>query len=251
MKSQLKDVRNFYNQVKANADFDYGALAQQFGDHDILSDPPPQFQKIRLPFFGNLDLTLVAVDMSQSEWFGSLSSVAKPNDDGKYGKSQVVFMARETPVLEKAGYKAIEFGPFAGLVVLSCHQSCHKNLFGHPAEYYANDQWQKRSPQEFVTDLLPRLIKNAIPRFFPAGLHEYPFGADHLVKVFARDTTKVGGHYRYGPGGQKEAMAVFQSLSKIILEREQGNVHVEGYIESGGIMFVLPAFGRPHVAFRQ
>lgn len=238
----LDNIKDFYRHVEELGKFDFEELAADFANHDIFANPP-QGHICTLPFFGEIELFLVAI----TDTWTDRASIAI--DDGKYKySSRVVFLARITPILEGAGYEIIKYGPFAGMVELSCNQSRHSCLFGHPAERPGRDlNWQRRTPQEFIVELLPRLVKNAISRFYPKELHEYPFDDDTPVEVFVKDTNKIGGYSRRSTG--KEAYEVFHHLSDLIYAEEHDNVNITGYIQAGNIRWVIPAFGKDYVCF--
>jgi len=235
----LEKVKKFYQQVEFFGKFDFESLAAEFQNHDVFANPP-QFHKIVLPFLGQVELGLVAI---QKSW-----PLKVAIDDGKYNyESKVSFLAKETETLREAGYEMFSRGPFAGHCELSCEQSSHSNLFGHPASYSGRDHWQLRSSAEFVTKKLPELLKNAISRFYPAELHQFPFDESQYVEVFVKDSTKVGGITVASIAAN--AMDAWNEGAEKILSRERGNANVSGYIKAGGIMFVLPAFGKNYVAF--
>lgn len=243
----LDSVHNFYQNVELMNDFNFQDVADLFSDHDIFADPPRLYE-VTLPFLGEIELGLAAIRGNHT-W---LRDVAV--DDGEYRyKSEVVFFARQNEVLAAAGYTPDSHnGPFAGMVKLSGHQSYHGNLFGHPTTYskMSPDRsitWGTRRVEEFCTDTLPRLIKNAIPRFYPRELHIFPFDDQDSVEVMAKDTTKIGGHTVYC--NAKEAFDVYRSLSDSLYTENRGNVHICGHIRHGNILFVIPAFGKNHVAF--
>jgi hypothetical protein len=241
----LNMVKNFYKNVEALTNFDFEALASKFASHDIFANPPVGIVT-DLPFFGEVELFLVAVAMDTSKWLGR-SEIAVDDGEYQYG-SQVAFLAKATPILEQAGYEIFQFGPFAGMVALSGGQGCHSNLFGHPAKYYYGDgKWALKSPGEFVTGNLKAIIKDAVNRFYPDELHEYPFDPETVVEVFAQDVNKIGGYTEISNGG--EAMEVYHRLSDMIYEKEDGNVNIAGYIQAGNVRYVIPAFGNNHVAF--
>ena len=242
--NDLTTVKNFYEQVERQAQFDYQALAQEFQGHDIFANPP-QMHKIALPFFGNLELGLVAIRLpdTPSKWLGRGAAIAE--EDGKYHYgSRVSFMAIINDTLNRHGYEALPSGPFAGMVELSCR---HSTLFGHPARHFGGGSWPRRSVAEFVTKLLPRLVNNAVKRFYPHELHQFPFDDDQPVLVFAKDVDKIGGYKWRTTAGK--AMEAFRKGAQFIRDRERGNALVSGHIQRGNVTWVIPAFGRNHVAF--
>jgi hypothetical protein len=244
MMKDLTIVQKFYKNVEALTNFDFEALASKFANYDIFANPPVGIVT-DLPFFGEIELFLVAVALPEpSKWLGR-SEIAV--DDGEYSySSRVVFLARSTPILEQAGYEIFQFGPFAGMVDLSGGQGNHSNLFGHPAKYYSDGKWALKSPGEFVTGNLRAIIKDAVKRFFPAELHEYPFDPETVVKVFAQDINKIGGYTEISSAAA--ALEVYHRLAAMIYDKESGNVNISGHIQAGNVCYVIPAFGKNHVA---
>lgn len=251
----LDSVKNFYHQVKFEAEFDYASIADAFEQHDVFANPP-QFHKVALPYFGEVELTLVAIQ--QPDYPNkSLSHCKIAQDEGgsefgdgkyKYG-SRVSFLAKPTPTLAAAGFKPEpEYaGAFAGLIDLTCNQGTHSALFGHPMKYFGGGKWPKKTVSEFCTNNLSDIVKYHRDRFFPKELHEYPFEDGALVKVFAQDTTKIGGYERQTVA--EKAMDAFSELFDIIYTKERGNVNVCGYVAANGVRWIIPAFGKNHVAF--
>jgi hypothetical protein len=245
MMKDLTIVKNFYKNVEALEGFDFEALASKFASHDIFANPPVGIVA-NLPFLGEVELFLVAVALDTSKWLAR-SEIAV--DDGEYSySSRVVFLAKATPILEQAGYEIFQFGPFAGMVALSGGQGNHSNIFGHPAKYYYGDgKWALKSPGEFVTGNLRAIIKDAVKRFYPTELHEYPFDTETSVKVFVQDTNKIGGYTEISSAAA--AMEVYHRLAAKIYEKESGNVNISGHIQAGNVRYVIPAFGNNYVAF--
>lgn len=248
----LDSVRDFYKQVKLEAKFDYALVAEQFEQHNVFANPP-QFHKVTLPYLGEVQLTLIAIQ--QPDYPNkSLSHCKIAQDEGdselgdgkyKYG-SRVSFLAKPTPTLLGAGFKPEYAAAFAGLVDLTCVQGTHNRLFGHPMEHFGGGKWPKKTPAEFCTSNLSDIVKYHRGRFFPEALHEYPFEPGEPVKVFAQDVTKIGGYTRQTVA--EKAMDVFSELSDRIYTKERGNVNVCGYVAADSARWVIPAFGKNYVA---
>lgn len=254
----LGSVRDFYKQVKLEAKFDYTSVAEVFETHNVFANPP-EFHKVRLPYLGEVELTLIAIQ--QPDYPNkSLSHCKIARDEGerkvgdtstahKYSySSRVSFLAKPTPTLAAAGFKPEpEYaGVFAGLVDLTCVQGTHSNLFGHPMSYFGGGKWPRKSPADFCTQNLPDIVKYHRNKFYPKELHEYPFENGEHVEVFAQDITKVGGYSCQTVA--ENAMDVFHNLFKMIYKKERGNVNVAGYVKSGKVSWIIPAFGKNHVA---
>lgn len=251
----LASVKNFYRQVRFEAEFDYASIASAFEQHDVFATP--QFYKVTLPYLGKVELTLIAIQ--QPDYPNkSLShcKIAQNEGDSEFGDgkykygSRVSFMAKPTPTLLAAGFKPEpEYaGEFAGLVDLTCNQGTHSNLFGHPLQHFGGGKWPKKSPAEFCVTNLPDIVGYHRRRFYPKELHEYPFGDGQAVTVTAKDTTKVGGYTRQTTA--EKAMDVFRELFEIIYAKERGNVIVSGHVAAGDVLWIIPAFGKSHVALR-
>lgn len=255
----LDGVKRFYEQVKIEAEFDYAELAEEFENHDVFANPP-QFHKVALPFLGDVELTLIAVNLScPSKYLGRCKIAENEGErvfgDGKYHyNSKVSFFVKPTEIMSRAGFKPeTQYGDFAGLIDLTCNQGTHSNLFGHPMEASSYDRardsvnWYIKSPSQFCTQNLPEIIKYHLKRFFPEELHEYPFEDDEIVTVHTQDVNKIGGYKTTSTGG--EAREVFYQRANQIIDSERGNANVCGFVTNGTIRWVIPAFGKDYVAF--
>lgn len=251
----LNSVRNFYKQVKVEAEFNFASVAGEFEQHNVFANPP-QFHEVTLPYLGEVELTLIAIQQPNYP-NKSLSHCKIAQDEGdsefgddkyKYG-SRVSFFAKPTQILIAAGFKPEpEYaGQFAGLVDLTCNQGTHNNLWGHPMKHFGGGKWPRKSPAEFCTKNLPDIVKYHRNKFYPKEIHEYPFDDGVSVMVFAQDVNKKGGYKRQAVA--EKAMDTFQELFNSIYTKERGNVNVCGYVAANGVRWVIPAFGKNHVAF--
>lgn len=68
-----------------------------------------------------------------------------------------------------------------------------------------------------------------------------------VVEVMTKDTTKIGGYK--GKIKAEFAMKAHYKDANMIIDKAKGNANVEGYIKGGGVLYILPAFGKNHVAF--
>lgn len=246
----LDSVRGFYKQVEFEATFDFASVARQFEQHDVFANPP-QFRAVTLPYLGEVQLTLIAIRQPDypNKDLSHCKIAQDEGDDGKYRYgSRVSFFAKPTPELAAAGLKAESgAGAFGGLIDLTCNQKVHRNQFGHPMRHFGGGKWPKKTPVEFCISDLPDIVKCHRDRFFPKALHEFPFEDGTLVRVFVKDVQKIGGYERRTSA--EKAMAVFSELSDAIFSRERGNVNIGGYVAANGVRWVIPPFGKNHVAF--
>lgn len=246
MKS-LENVRKFYIQVEIEAKFDYGLVGKKFEDHDVFANPP-QFHNVDLPYLGEVELMLIAIQESNKSFSHCIVQDEGDSElgDGKYKfGSRVSFFAKPTPTLTAAGFKPEKYGKFSGLVDLTCNQGIHNNLFGHPMKHFDGGKWPKKTTVEFCTQNLPKIIKYHRSKFYPDELHEYPFRNGEYVTVFVKDVTKIGGCSR--PATAEKAMDIFLELYDNLYDKENGNVVISGHVAANGIRWIIPAFGKNHV----
>ena len=247
----LDNVKNFYRQVEFEAKFDYQSI--NFEQHNVFANPP-QFRRITLPYLGEVELTLVAIQQpSYPNKTLSHCKIAQDEGDsgfgdGKYNySSRVSFLVKPTPTLLGVGFtpEPNYAGSFAGLITLDCNQVVHSKSRRHPMKYFGGGKWPKKSPTEFCTQNLPKIIAAHRGRFYPAELHEYPF-EDGPVLVVCKDATKIGGYTRHTTA--EVALRVFHFMFENLYAEEHGNVNISGWVEANGVRWIIPAFGKNHVA---
>ena len=125
----LKNVELFYKELEVEINYDYNLVADKFRNHNVFANPP-EFQSCVLPYIGEVELTLIAIQQDHLPFSEKIAE-----DDGKYSyRSRVLFAAKPTPILIKEGFKP----GFQGLIEF---YSIHFNLHGHPMQFYEEGKW--------------------------------------------------------------------------------------------------------------